>query len=211
MVRRVSNGMIQDLHNAWLKKHVTKRIPSFPGQSVNLWFVFLKFPWNSPKLQLPPPPKKHHFKLQIPTYTSSSLVPPNPCTYHPRTFLPRNMARCTKIWCPKLPQVTNWSPEGSHNIASIASLCSWMKVSSFGYVLNWKKSPQQVMQAFLSLSGHLYIQSFICFFWVGRSYFCQMLFMRPSFANLKYMNTYTPSGLTQTTMISLEKWCLQKQ
>ena len=44
---------------------------------------------------------------------------------------PRNMARCTKIWCPKLPQVTNWSPEGSHNIASIASLCSWMmKLSS---------------------------------------------------------------------------------
>lgn len=193
------------------KNMLQKGFPVFPvSQSIcGLFF------WNSrethPNCNSPPPPKKHHFKLQIPTYTSSSLVPPNPCTYHPRTFLPRNMARCTKIWCPKLPQVTNWSPEGSHNIASIASLCSWMKVSSFGYVLNWKKSPQQVMQAFLSLSGHLYIQSFICFFWVGRSYFCQMLFMRPSFANLKYMNTYTPSGLTQTTMISLEKWCLQKQ
>ena len=188
------------------KKHVTKKDSQF-SRSVNLWFVFF---WNSRETHpncSSPPSKKTSFQA---SNTSSSLVPPNPCTYHPRTFLPRNMARCTKIWCPKLPQVTNWSPEGSHNIASIASLCSWMKLSSFWCVLNWKKPPNKSCKLFYHCQV-IYIYRVSYFFGVGRSYFCQMHFMRPSFANLKYMNTYTPSGLTQTTMISLEKWCLQKQ
>ena len=187
-----------------------KRIPSFPGQSVNLWFVFfLKFPWNSPKLQLPPPLQKN-----IISSFKHLLIPctPQPLHLPSKNFSTRNMARCTKIWCPKLPQVTSWSPEGSHNIASIASLCSWMKVSSFGCVLNWKKAPNNSSKLFYHCQViYIYRVSFLG----GRSYFiyfCQMLFRRPSFANLKYMNTYTPSNLTQTTTILYhrKKMCLQK-
>lgn len=38
-----------------------------------------------------------------------------------------SMARCTRIRCPKAPQVTNWSPEGSQIIASMGSLWSWRR------------------------------------------------------------------------------------
>ena len=204
MVRQVSNGMIQDLHNAWLKKHVIEKIPVFP-LSQSICGLFFEIPVKLTQTATPPS-QKTSFQA---SNTSSSLVPPNPCTYHPRTFLPRNMARCTKIWCPKLPQVTSWSPEGSHNIASIASLCSWMKVSSFGCVLNWTKAPNKSSKLFYHCQViYIYRVSFLG----GRSYFIyfQMLFMRPSFANLKYMNTYTPSNLTQTTTISPEKIVLAK-
>ena len=189
------------------KNMLQKRIPSFPGQSVNLWFVFFEIPVKLTQTATPPPPpKKHYFKLQTPPHP---LYPPTLAPTIQELFYKKHGTMYQDL----MSQIATGHQLKPRRIPQHSFDCLAMLLDESLVIwvcLKLKESPQQLIQAFLSLSGHLYIQ---CFIFGGRSYFiyfCQMLFMRPSFANLKYMNTYTPSNLTQTTTISPEKNVLAK-
>ena len=143
------------------KNMLQKRIPSFPGQSVNLWFVFfLKFPWNSPKLQLPPPPpKKHYFKLQTPPHP---LYPPTLAPTIQELFYKKHGTMYQDL----MSQIATGHQLKPRRIPQHSFDCLAMLLDESLVIwvcLKLKESPQQLIQAFLSLSGHLYIQSFI--FW----------------------------------------------